>query len=57
MSHNTSKCWEDRLEIRLAPEAMQILKRAAFVEYKTVSAFILDKSLAAAGTAIRRVFF
>ena len=37
---------EGRLEIRLTPQATSILMRAASVECKTVSAFILDKSLA-----------
>lgn len=58
MSHSTSKRREDRLEVRLAPKVKQILKQAAFVEHKTVSAFILDKSLAAAAETLadRREF-
>ncbi len=49
---------EDRLEIRLTPKAKSMLKRAASVERKTVSAFILDKALAAAAETLadRREF-
>jgi len=49
---------EGRLEIRLTPQARSILTRAASVECKTVSAFILDKSLAAAAETLsdRREF-
>mgnify|MGYP000031675765 CR=1 FL=1 len=49
---------EDRLEVRLTPKAKSMLKRAASVERKTVSAFILDKGLeaAAATLADRREF-
>jgi uncharacterized protein (DUF1778 family) len=42
-----SKRRDDRLEVRLTPKAKSILKRAASVERKTVSAFILDKGLEA----------
>src|ERR1700677_2816924 len=35
---------EDRLEVRLTPKAKSMLKRAALVERKTVSAFILAKA-------------
>ncbi len=49
---------DDRLEVRLTPKAKSMLKRAADIERKTVSAFVLDKSMeAAAGTlADRREF-
>jgi uncharacterized protein (DUF1778 family) len=49
---------EDRLEVRLTPKAKSMLKRAASVERKTVSAFILDKGLAAAAETLadRREF-
>lgn len=49
---------EDRLEVRLTPKAKSMLKRAASVERKTVSAFILDKSLEAAAETLadRREF-
>ena len=49
---------EDRLEVRLTPKAKSILKRAASVERKTVSAFILDKGLEAAAETLadRREF-
>ena len=43
---------EDRLEVRLTPKAKSMLKRAALVERKTVSAFILDKGLAAAAETL-----
>lgn len=48
----------DRLEVRLTPQAKSILKRAASVERKTVSAFILDKGLEAAAETLadRREF-
>jgi uncharacterized protein (DUF1778 family) len=49
---------EDRLEVRLTPKAKSMLKRAAAVERKTVSAFILDKGLEAAAETLadRREF-
>lgn len=49
---------EDRLEVRLTPKAKSMLKRAASVERKTVSAFILDKGLEAAAVTLadRREF-
>ena len=43
---------EDRLEVRLTPEAKSMLKRAASVERKTVSAFVLDKGLEAAAETL-----
>jgi uncharacterized protein (DUF1778 family) len=42
----------DRLEVRLTPKAKSMLKRAASVERKTVSAFILDKGLEAAAETL-----
>jgi uncharacterized protein (DUF1778 family) len=49
---------EERLEVRLTPKAKSILKSAASVERKTVSAFVLDKGLAAAAETLadRREF-
>lgn len=49
---------EDRLEVRLTPKAKSMLKRAATVERKSVSAFILDKGLTAAAETLadRREF-
>ena len=49
---------EDRLEVRLTLKAKSMLKRAASVERKSVSAFILDKGLAAAAETLadRREF-
>jgi len=49
---SSTKRREDRLEVRLTPEAKSILKRAASVERKTVSAFILDKGLSAAAETL-----
>jgi len=55
---NSVKRREDRLEVRLTPKAKSMLKRAASVERKTVSAFILDKGLEAAAETLadRRKF-
>jgi uncharacterized protein (DUF1778 family) len=43
---------EDRIEVRLTPKAKLMLKRAASVERKTVSAFIVDNCLAAAAETL-----
>lgn len=50
---------DDRLEVRLTPKAKSMLKKAADVEEKTVSAFVLDKSLEAAAETLadRREFW
>ena len=48
----STKRREDRLEVRLTPKAKSMLRRAASVERKTVSAFILDKGLAAAAETL-----
>ena len=47
-----------RFELRLTPQAKSMLEWAASIERKTVSAFILDKGLAAAAEtqADRREF-
>jgi uncharacterized protein (DUF1778 family) len=57
-ANRTTKHREDRLEVRLTPKAKSILKRAASAERKSVSAFILDKGVAAAAEtrADRREF-
>jgi len=49
---------DDRLEFRLTPKAKSMLKRAADVERKSLSAFLLDKGLEAAAETLaeRRVF-
>lgn len=48
----------DRLEFRLPPKAKSMLKRAADVERKSLSAFLLDKGLqAAAETLAERTEF
>ena len=54
----SAKRREDRLELRLTPKAKTMLKRAASAEEKTVSAFVLDKSLEAAAETLadRRSF-
>lgn len=44
----STKRLEERLEVRLTPKAKSILERAASVEHKTVSAFMVDNGLAAA---------
>lgn len=58
MLARTSKRKQDRLEVRLTPEAKALLKRAASVERKTVSALVLDKGLAVAAETLanRREF-
>lgn len=55
---SSTKRREDRLEVRLTPKAKSMLRGAALVEHKTVSAFILDKGLAAAAETLadRREF-
>jgi uncharacterized protein (DUF1778 family) len=52
MSTQSAKRKEDRLEVRLTPKAKSLLKRAASVERKSVSAFVLDKGLAAAAETL-----
>ena len=49
---------DDRLEFRLSPKAKSMLKRAAAVERKSMSAFLLDKGLEAAAETLaeRREF-
>lgn len=55
---NPAKRMNDRLELRLTPKAKSMLKRAAAVEKKTMSAFVLDKGLEAAAETLadRREF-
>ncbi len=55
---SSAKRRDDRLEVRLTPKAKSLLKRAADAEEKTVSAFVLDKSLEAAAETLadRREF-
>ena len=55
---NSAKRRDDRLELRLTPKAKTMLKRAANAEEKSVSAFVLDKSLEAAAETLadRRSF-
>lgn len=55
---NPAKRLNDRLELRLTPGAKSMLKRAAAVEKKTMSAFVLDKGLEAAAETLadRREF-
>jgi uncharacterized protein (DUF1778 family) len=54
----SAKRRKDRLELRLTPKAKAMLKRAASAEDKSVSAFVLDKSLEAAAETLadRRSF-
>ena len=49
---STTKRRDERLEVRLTPKAKSMLKRAASIERKTVSAFILDKGLTAAAKTL-----
>ena len=49
---SSAKRRDDRLELRLPPKAKTMLKRAASAEEKTVSAFVLDKSLEAAAETL-----
>ncbi len=55
---NSAKRRDDRLEFRLAPKAKSMLKRAADIERKSLSAFLLDKGLEAAAETLaeRREF-
>jgi uncharacterized protein (DUF1778 family) len=48
----STKRLEERLEVRLTPKAKSILERAASVEHKTVSAFMVEKGLAAAAETL-----
>jgi uncharacterized protein (DUF1778 family) len=52
MPIRTAKRKQDRLEVRLTAAANALLKRAASVECKTVSAFVLQKGLAAAAETL-----
>ena len=55
---SSTKRRDDRLEFRLPPRAKAVLKRAADVERKSLSAFLLDKGLeAAAETLAERTEF
>ena len=55
---NSAKRRDDRMEFRLPPHAKYMLKRAADVENKSLSAFLLDKGLEAAAETLaeRREF-
>ena len=55
---SSAKRRADRLEFRLPPKAKSMLKRAADVEHKSLSAFLLDKGLEAAAETLaeRREF-
>ena len=48
----TAKRKQDQLEVCLSPKAKSLLKHAASVERKTISAFILEKGLAAAAETL-----
>ena len=54
----TARRRDERLELRLTPAAKAMLRRAAEIEQKTVSAFVLDKGLEAAAETLadRRQF-
>jgi uncharacterized protein (DUF1778 family) len=49
---SSAKRRDDRLEFRLPPKAKSMLKRAADVERKSLSAFLLDKGLQAAAETL-----
>jgi uncharacterized protein (DUF1778 family) len=55
---STAKRRDERLELRLTPAAKTMLRRAAEVENKTISSFVLDKGLEAAAETLadRREF-
>ena len=55
---STAKRRDERLELRLTPAAKSMLRRAAEVENKTISSFVLDKGLEAAAETLadRREF-
>ena len=55
---NFAKRRDERLEVRVTPRAKSLLQRAAAVEDKSVSAFVLEKSLEAAAETLadRREF-
>ena len=48
----SAKRRDDRMEFRLPPEAKALLKQAADVENKSLSAFLLDKGLEAAAETL-----
>lgn len=43
---------DERLELRVTPAAKAMLRRAAEVENKTISSFVLDKGLQAAAESL-----
>ena len=43
---------EQRLEVRLSAKAKKLLQRAATVERKTISAFVLDSGMTAAAETL-----
>ena len=49
---SSAKRRDDRLEFRLPPGAKSVLKRAADIERKSLSAFLLDKGLQAAAETL-----
>ena len=49
---NSAKRRDERLELRVTPAAKAMLRRAAEVENKTVSSFVLDKGLEAAAETL-----
>ncbi|EQD42655.1 protein containing DUF1778 [mine drainage metagenome] len=55
---NSAKRRDERLELRLTPTAKTMLRRAAEVENKSISSFVLDKGLEAAAQTLadRREF-
>ena len=48
----TAKLRQDRVDLRLTQHAKSLLKRAADLKHKTVSAFLLESGLSAAAEAL-----
>jgi uncharacterized protein (DUF1778 family) len=57
-SATTTRRRDERLELRLTPAAKDLLRRAASVSGRTVSAYLLDQGMAAAAETLadRREF-
>jgi uncharacterized protein (DUF1778 family) len=49
---SSAKRRDDRLEFRVPPREKSMLKRAADVEHKSLSAYLLDKGLTAAAETL-----
>lgn len=58
MTVTTSKTRSERVDVRMTPDAKQMLQRAASATNKTLTEFLLDQALRAARDTLadRRVF-